>query len=185
MLTTTANPATASCTSRLAPRRDKIVPAHPRGNRPPATTPVKNPAPERQPKSPEDTPSEFGARLRAFREQRGLTLTALADETGLSKGYLSSLETKHQPRRPSAEVLYALAQALGVTMSDLMGRKLLAQAAPQDVPPSLQKFAEEEDLTEADVAMLASIRFRGEQPATPARWRYIYQSIRASAHLDE
>jgi transcriptional regulator with XRE-family HTH domain len=133
---------------------------------------------------PPDEPSEFGKRLRSYRDDRDLSLSALADQTGLSKGYLSSLETQHQARRPSAEVLYALAQALGVTMSDLMGRKLLAAAAPT-VPPSLAEYAEEDDLTEADIAMLASIQFRGEQPKTAARWRYIYQSIRGSTRLDE
>lgn len=131
-----------------------------------------------------DEPSEFGKRLRSYRYDRGLSLSALADQTGLSKGYLSSLETQHEARRPSAEVLYALAQSLGVTMSDLMGRKLLAAAAPA-VPPSLAEYAEEDNLTEADVAMLASIQFRGEQPKTAARWRYIFQSIRGSTQLDQ
>lgn len=131
-----------------------------------------------------DQPSEFGRRLRSFRDDRGLSLSALAHQTGLSKGYLSSLETQHEPRRPSAEVLYTIAQTLGVTMSDLMGRKLLAAAASQ-VPPSLEVYAAEDNLTEADIAMLASIQFRGEQPKTPARWRYIYQSIRGSTQLDE
>ena len=96
------------------------------------------------------------------------------------------LQPRDAPRTSpaSAEVLYALAQALGVTMSDLMGRKLLAAAAPT-VPPSLEEFAEEDNLTQADISMLASIQFRGEQPRTAARWRYIYQSIRGSSRLDE
>lgn len=127
----------------------------------------------------------MGARLRAYREDRGLSITALAEEAGLSKGYLSSLESDHpQPRRPSAEVLYTLAQALGVTMSDLMGRKLLPAAA-SSVPESLAEFAEDANLNEADIKMLASIQFRGEQPRTPARWRFIYDSIRNSSQMDE
>ena len=48
-------------------------------------------------------------------------------------------------------------------MSDLMGRKLLPAATPQ-VPDSLHEFADEEELPEADLYMLASIQFRGEQP---------------------
>lgn len=129
------------------------------------------------------SPSEFGARLRKYREECGLSLSALAERTGLSKGYLSSLENNHEPRRPSAEVLYDLANELGVTMSDLMGRQLLASAAPT-VPDSLQEFAEQDGLNQADIAMLASIQFRGEQPRTSDRWRYIYQSIRNSAGMD-
>jgi hypothetical protein len=68
-------------------------------------------------------------------------------------------------------------------MSDLMGRRLLSAAAP-DVPPSLAEFANDAQLNEADIAMLASIQFRGEQPRTPARWRYIYESIRNSKQMD-
>ncbi|WP_183407827.1 helix-turn-helix domain-containing protein [Nocardioides marmoriginsengisoli] len=128
-------------------------------------------------------PSEFGTRLRTYREESGLSLSALAERTKLSKGYLSSLENNHEPRRPSAEVLYALAQTLGVTMSDLMGRQLLPAASPE-VPASLADFAEQEGLNQADISMLASIQFRGEQPRTSERWRYIYQSIRNSIQMD-
>lgn len=129
-------------------------------------------------------PSEFGARLRTYREESGLSLSSLAERTKLSKGYLSSLENNHEPRRPSAEVLYQLAQALGVTMSDLMGRQLLS-AASSNVPASLADFAKQERLNQADISMLASIQFRGEQPRTAERWRYIYQSIRNSIQMDE
>jgi hypothetical protein len=45
-------------------------------------------------------------------------------------------------------------------------------------------LAEEDDLPEADVMMLATIQFRGEAPATTERWRYIYQAIRSSRDLD-
>ena len=53
-------------------------------------------------------------------------------------------------------------------MSDLMGRKLLLAATPQ-VPDSLHEFADEEELPEADLHMLASIQFRGEQPRIKER----------------
>jgi transcriptional regulator with XRE-family HTH domain len=126
----------------------------------------------------------FGQRLRRYRTESGMSLTALAEAAGVSKGYLSSLESDEHQRRPSAEVLYALAQQLGVTMSDLMGRKLLPAASPE-IPDSLAAFAEEAKLNEADTAMLASIRFRGEQPRTAERWRYIYDSIRNSTQMDK
>lgn len=126
----------------------------------------------------------FGQRLRRLRTEKDLSLTALADATGRSKGYLSSLENDEHERRPSAEVMYALAEQLGVTMSDLMGRKLLSAAAPE-VPDSLREFAHAANLNEADVSMLATIRFRGEQPRTADRWRYIYDSIRNSTQMDK
>lgn len=124
-----------------------------------------------------------GDQIRRFREQRGLNLSQLAAEASVSKGYLWSLENDPDARRPSADTLYSIAKALGVTMSDLMGRKLLPAAAPH-VPDGLREFAEEEGLPEADLQMLASIQFRGEQPRTKERWRYIYTAIATSRTID-
>lgn len=50
-----------------------------------------------------------------------------------------------------------------------------------DIPASLREFAEDEGLPDADVQMLASIQFRGEQPRTKERWRYLYTAISTSA----
>jgi transcriptional regulator with XRE-family HTH domain len=134
--------------------------------------------------SQQDSSDEtLGSRLRQFRDERHMTLSELAAKSGISKGYISSLETGEHERRPSGRVLYSLAEALGVTMSDLMGRKLLPAATP-DIPESLLEFSRQAKLSEADTTMLASIRFRGEQPKTVDRWRYIYDSIRNSEQMD-
>lgn len=125
----------------------------------------------------------IGERIRRYRSDVGLNLSQLAAAAGVSKGYLWSLENEPMDRRPSAETLYGIAKALGVTMSDLMGRKLLAGTL-LEIPDSLTQFANADGLPEADVHMLASISFRGEQPQTPERWRYIYQAIRGSASID-
>jgi len=124
-----------------------------------------------------------GARIRRYRQDRNLSLSQLAEQAGVSKGYLSALENDPDTRRPSAETLYAIAKALGVTMSDLLGRKLLP-AASTEIPPSLREFAEEEGLPEADVQMLSAIQFRGGPPRTKERWRYIYTAIRTSEAID-
>jgi transcriptional regulator with XRE-family HTH domain len=84
---------------------------------------------------------EIGQRVRRFREERGLTLSALAATAELSKGYVSAIENGETPR-PSGQTLYAIAQALGVTMSDLLGRRLLSEMKPAR-PPSLEEFAAE------------------------------------------
>jgi transcriptional regulator with XRE-family HTH domain len=125
-----------------------------------------------------------GDRIRRFRQERGLNLSRLAEQAGISKGYLWTLENDPAARRPSAETLYAVAKALGVTMADLMGRELTVAPA-EDVPDSLREFADEAGLPEADIQMLASIQFRGEQPRTKERWRYIYTAISTSAAIDE
>lgn len=60
-----------------------------------------------------------GPRLKWLRGQRGLTLTALSDATGISKSTLSRLETGQ--RRPSLELLLPLAQAYRVPLDELVG----------------------------------------------------------------
>ena len=133
---------------------------------------------------PHDKPASVGDRIRRFRNERGLNLSRLAEQAGVSKGYLWALENDPGARRPSAETLFAVAKALGVTMADLMGREL-SEAPPEEIPDSLREFAEEEGLPEADIRMLASIQFRGERPRTKQRWRYIYTAISTSAAIDE
>ncbi|MEO3861867.1 helix-turn-helix transcriptional regulator [Acrocarpospora sp. B8E8] len=130
-----------------------------------------------------DTGDSIGGRIRRYRHERQLNLSQLAEHASVSKGYLSALENDPKARRPSAETLYAIAQALGVTMSDLLGRKLLP-AASTEIPASLREFADEQGLPEADVRMLSAIQFRGEPPRTKERWRYIYIAIRTSEALD-
>jgi transcriptional regulator with XRE-family HTH domain len=62
---------------------------------------------------------EVGPRLRRLRQQRGITLTALATTTGISKSTLSRLESGQ--RRPSLELLLPLAHAYRVPLDDLVG----------------------------------------------------------------
>ncbi|WP_433203815.1 helix-turn-helix domain-containing protein [Dactylosporangium sp. CS-047395] len=60
-----------------------------------------------------------GPRLRHLREQRGVTLTALSADTGISVSTLSRLESGG--RRPTLELLLPLARAHGVTLDYLAG----------------------------------------------------------------
>jgi transcriptional regulator with XRE-family HTH domain len=62
---------------------------------------------------------QVGPRLRRVREQRGRTLTDVAEQTGISKSTLSRLENGQ--RRPSLELLLPLAQAYQVPLDDLVG----------------------------------------------------------------
>jgi transcriptional regulator with XRE-family HTH domain len=136
----------------------------------------------------DSTTSGLGERIRRYRRDRDLSLNQLAEQAGVSKGYLSTLENEKpsntKTRRPSADTLYAIAKVLGVTMSDLLGRRLLI-AQTTETPESLRRFAEEDTLPETDVAMLKAIQFRGEHPRTVERWRYIYTAIRVSESMDE
>lgn len=65
------------------------------------------------------TLAEVGPRLQRLRTQRGVTLAALAQSTGISKSTLSRLESGQ--RRPSLELLLPIAQAHQVPLDEVVG----------------------------------------------------------------
>lgn len=68
---------------------------------------------------------ELGSNLRRAREARRLTQSDLGERAGVSRNYIASLELG-RIRNPGVFPLYALAQALGVTLESLLGRRTLA-----------------------------------------------------------
>jgi transcriptional regulator with XRE-family HTH domain len=72
---------------------------------------------------------QVGARLKRLRSRRELTLTAVAESTGISKSTLSRLETGG--RRPTLELLLALSHVYQVPLDDLVG-------APEEGDPRLR-----------------------------------------------
>ena len=66
-----------------------------------------------------DVLAAVGPRLRRIRERKGVTLTALAAQTGISKSTLSRLESGQ--RRPSLELLLPLAQVHHLPLDELVG----------------------------------------------------------------
>jgi transcriptional regulator with XRE-family HTH domain len=63
--------------------------------------------------------NHVGPRLKRVRTERRMTLTGVAETTGISKSTLSRLETGQ--RRPTLELLLALSQAYRVPLDDLVG----------------------------------------------------------------
>ena len=133
------------------------------------------------------TKESVGSRIKKYREEKGLNASELAEAAGISKSYLSELESKAGSAKvPTGEKLYDIARALGVTMSDLLGRKVITtpdQDAP--IPASLAEFADDYKVPQADVDMLAQIQFRGDPPKTAERWEFIYQAIKGSRDIDK
>jgi transcriptional regulator with XRE-family HTH domain len=72
---------------------------------------------------------QVGPRLRQLRIRRGLTLTGVAEQTGISKSTLSRLETGG--RRPTLELLLALSRAYDVPLDGLV-------AAPEQGDPRIR-----------------------------------------------
>jgi len=82
--------------------------------------------------APRPTPAEpprVGDALAALREQQRLSLDELSRRAGVSKSMLSQIERAQA--NPTVAVVWRLANALGVPLSDLL------DAAPRPAPPAI------------------------------------------------
>ncbi|MGV9379375.1 helix-turn-helix domain-containing protein [Nonomuraea sp. NPDC003707] len=67
----------------------------------------------------DDPEQRVAARLGELRRERGLTLTVLAEWTGISAAHLSRMEKGE--RQPSIGSLFQLARAYGISVGELVG----------------------------------------------------------------
>src|SRR5438094_8715606 len=81
----------------------------------------------------------LGPKLRRQRRRLGFTLDELAGRTGISKPYLSLIETGRVPNPPSDEKLRRLEQTLGFTPGELITQAHLHRT-PRDVRVVLQRL---------------------------------------------
>ena len=81
----------------------------------------------------------LGPKIRRQRRRLGLTLDELAGRTGISKPYLSLIETGRVPNPPSDEKLRRLEQTLGFNSGELLTQAHL-QRTPRDVRAMLQRL---------------------------------------------
>ncbi|MFC1227194.1 helix-turn-helix domain-containing protein [Streptomyces sp. Sce081] len=80
-----------------------------------------------------DALAAMGPRLRAAREQRGVTLTGVGCATGISPSTLSRIETGR--RKPTLEVLLQLSKEYGVSLDELAGTAPAPAAGPRATAP--------------------------------------------------
>src|SRR5436190_770580 len=81
----------------------------------------------------------LGPKLRRQRRRLGLTLDELAGKTGISKPYLSLIETGRVPNPPSDEKLRRLEQTLGFAAGELVTQAHLHRT-PRDVRAVLTRL---------------------------------------------
>lgn len=120
--------------------------------------------------------TQFGDRLRQFRQAKRFSLDDLANATGISRAYLWKLERKPDVN-PSLDRLQKLAEALGTSVGDLAG-ETPEPARSRSVPLSLKQCQSEYDLSEQDVSDLSQIRFRGGHPTRPDDWYALYLQLK-------
>src|SRR5436189_5266076 len=81
----------------------------------------------------------LGPQLRRQRRRLGLRLDGLAARAGISKPYLSLIETGRVPNPPSDEKLRRLEQTLGFTPGELLTQAHLHRT-PSDVRAMLSRL---------------------------------------------
>ena len=126
--------------------------------------------------------TSVGERIKQRREEKGLSLSRLADAAQVSKSYLHEIENNANVK-PSAEVLYNIAEVLDTTVGALLGRRrnpLEQNSAdvPLEIPTALEEFARQDRIPEEDKRRLACIKYRDKQPKSVEDWRYLYDTIR-------
>jgi len=137
------------------------------------------------PKPAEEQTTNLASRLRNIRLSNGLSLDDVATKAGISKTYLWELERDTAgTKKPSADVLLRIAQALSTTLAELLA--LAAVKAPEgtvELPPSLREFRDRMagQLTPQDLRDLAAMRFRNAQPQTADEWHQLYLLLLNSA----
>ncbi len=119
--------------------------------------------------------------IREERNKAGLTLDELAEKAGLSKTYLWELEQDEAGvKRPSADIVLKIADALSLTIADLMGLPTVkVQKESVSIPKSLIEFRDQQSvmgnkLSDKDLRELAGMSFRGGQPRTAEGWFAVY-----------
>lgn len=126
----------------------------------------------------------IGERIKSRRLEMNISLAELARRAEVSKGYLHSIESG-ETQSPSAEVLFKIAHELGTTIADLLGEPETPILPDIEIPETLRKLAQEDHLTQADIQMLASIRYRGKQPQSVGDWRFIFESIKRTVRFSD
>ena len=104
----------------------------------------------------------LGPKIRRQRRRLGLTLDDLAGRTGISKPYLSLIETGRVPNPPSDEKLRRLEQSLGFTPGELLTQAHL-QRTPRDVRAMLQRLIKNDAMRKLDAGVNEDV---GTRPAT-------------------
>jgi transcriptional regulator with XRE-family HTH domain len=125
-------------------------------------------------------------RIFKARERAGLTLDQLAERSDVSKTYLWELENdKKGEKRPSADVLLKIANALSITIAELLSLPTVQVDDEQvDLSRSLVEFIDwmkkdmKQPLSENDVRDLAMMRFRGGQPKSRDDWFDLFRALK-------
>lgn len=90
----------------------------------------------------------LGEKIRLLRESKGITLSTFAQQVGISVSYLSEIERGNV--YPAIHTLKKIAEAVGVSVSNLIGKG-------GSLGAKLRMAREEQGMTQADLARAAGV----------------------------
>lgn len=128
----------------------------------------------------------IGSRIKSLRLERGLTLPQLSEKAGVSIGLLSQLENADDSSaNPNLQTLRKIANALEVTVADLLGKTVAKSRAmvPERLDPGLTEFlgkARKRGLAidEAVLQGCYAMQEREGAPKTADDWEFLYKTIK-------
>ncbi len=130
---------------------------------------------------------KLGATIRFLRQGKNWALSDLAEQSGVSKAYISDLENG-VAGKPNIQYVFNIAVALDVTLDDLLKDSTAKERRAKkriggDLPPGLAELQKElalsgDVLSDDDLEMLAQVNFRGNRPRDMEGWRFVLQAIR-------
>jgi transcriptional regulator with XRE-family HTH domain len=125
------------------------------------------------------TLERFGEKIREERLKQGYSQQDLADEIDVSRTYLSQIE-QGRARNLSFRLAQRLSTKLGIK-SPYQDDATPKASDEKSIPQSLREFADQDDIPEGDVEMLAGIEYRGQRPQDPQQWRILYNVIKTAS----
>ena len=126
-----------------------------------------------------------GERIKARRAELGWTQDRLAEKAGISKSFVSDLETGK--RSIGADTLLDVGRAMGVSLDFLMtGKTSGEQQAEAQIPASLARFAADEGLSVRETLTLLDLQERIIAARRASRrerlervnWKDFYESVK-------
>lgn len=128
---------------------------------------------------------DIASNIKKYRELRSMTLPELARRAEVSKAFLWEMESGNS-KRPGAEILFRIAEALGVTMAHLMGKEPAISGAPgiePEVNEGLRAFINErraqgQPLEAEEIGSLSFVQLKGGRPRTKEQWALVYGMLR-------
>ena len=132
---------------------------------------------------------KIGENIKKFRKAKGLTMPALAEKCGVSKGYLSFLENGEKDN-PSINVLYKIAKHLDITIGDLIGQEILhgkSVSKINNISPGLANYIKKMQkngikIDDDIIASLSQLKKRGDSEPD---WNMLYKFIKSNLKNEE